>query len=298
MVMVLHKTNGTLHPTPPFDFGKSLAFIDGFSPARGEQAAGAGILSKVFSIDGAALLVRVEATGDVERPELEYELFSTKPLQGRREAIEHRLRGYLSLDDELAPFYACGADDAPFLGVVERLYGYHQVRFASPWEAACWAILSQRTPMPVAQRAKQRIVEHWGPALTYHGRVERAFPEPAVIADIERDALAELVGGERKAGYVLAAAGAFARVDQEWLGTAPYEDVETWLRAIDGIGAWSATLVLLRGLGRMERLPAERRLLEAASRVYGYAVDERELERLSQRYGAYRGYWAHYLRAA
>jgi len=296
--MAMHKTTGALYPTSPFDLSKSLAFIGGFTPAQGEQQAGDGTLRKVFAIDGAAVLACMEADGDVEQPRLVYELRSALPLEQRAAAMEARLRMYLSLDDELRLFYTIAGDDPPFAHIVERLYGYHQVTFASPWEAACWAIRGQRTPMPVAQRAKQRIVERWGPALEVEGRCERACPEPAVLAGTEYAELAELTGGERKAGYLQATARAFADVDQAWLSTAAYDEVETWLRAIGGIGAWSAGLVLLRGLGRMEQLPGERRLLQAASRVYGYQVDQRKLERLAERYGSYRGYWAHYLRVA
>src|SRR6266704_7182885 len=36
-----------------------------------------------------------------------------------------------------------------------------------------------------------------------------------------------------------------------------------------GIGDWSSKLILLRGLGRMEKIAVEKRLLKAASKVYG-----------------------------
>lgn len=298
MVKTMHKTTGMLHPALPFDFAKSIQFIGGFAPARGEQEAGAETLSKVFAIDGAAVLARVRAGGDDQHPQLAYELVAAEQLADRRIAMEQRLTMYLSLDDDLRPLYALAGDDPPFWRVVERLHGYHQVKFASPWEAAAWAVLSQRTPIPVAQRAKQRLTERFGLPIEFEGQIKSAFPEPAAMADADLAELGELAGGERKAGYLLAVARAFTAVDEAWLVAAPYDEVEGWLRAIEGIGTWSAEFVLLRGLGRMERLPAEKRLLEAASRVYDRAVDERELERLAERYGPHRGYWAHYLRVA
>lgn len=145
---------------------------------------------------------------------------------------------------------------------------------------------------------RQRIAERFGPAFEHAGQHEHAFPEPAVLKNVNGAALAELAGGERKARYLLSAAAAFADVNEAELVTAAYDEAESWLCAIDGIGAWSAGLVLLRGLGRMERLPGERRLLDAAARVYGRAIDAHELAQLAERYGPYRGYWAHYLRVA
>jgi 3-methyladenine DNA glycosylase/8-oxoguanine DNA glycosylase len=59
--------------------------------------------------------------------------------------------------------------------------------------------------------------------------------------------------------------------------------------------------VMLRGLGRMERLPSgERKFLAAIGLHYNRAgpVSEREAALLAARYAAYQGYWAHYLRVA
>lgn len=46
-----------------------------------------------------------------------------------------------------------------------------------------------------------------------------------------------------------------AAVADEMLRTAPYTEVEAWLCSINGVGAWSAAFVLLRGLGRMAHIP-------------------------------------------
>ena len=54
---------------------------------------------------------------------------------------------------------------------------------------------------------------------------------------------------------------------------------------------------MIRGLGRMESVSADREMLRAAKRVYGHPVDEAELARLAEPYGTWAGYWAHYLRA-
>jgi DNA-3-methyladenine glycosylase II len=88
-------------------------------------------------------------------------------------------------------------------------------------------------------------------------------------------------------------------MDAAFLREADYDDVYKWLRGIRGIGDWSASFILLRGLGRMEHLPrGEKRVLDAASRVYKRPVTQATLDHLGERYGPWRGYWAHYLRVA
>jgi DNA-3-methyladenine glycosylase II len=59
--------------------------------------------------------------------------------------------------------------------------------------------------------------------------------------------------------------------------------------------------VLLRGLGCTERLPVgEKRLAATAGTIYngGPPLDEAALRQVAKRYGAWQGYWAHYLRVA
>ncbi len=123
--------------------------------------------------------------------------------------------------------------------------------------------------------------------------------EIAVSGSIEQPRLAYTLHSDQpiRAAYLQAISAAFAGTDEAWLRAAPYAEVEAWLRAIKGLGAWSTTFVLLRGLGRMEQLPVgEARLAEAAAKIYGRAVPDTEPAAIAERYGAYQGYWAHYLR--
>jgi DNA-3-methyladenine glycosylase II len=49
----------------------------------------------------------------------------------------------------------------------------------------------------------------------------------------------------------------------------------------------------------MKKVPlGEKKLLEAASRLYGHGSDLTlaEVEKIAERYGPYKGYWAHYVR--
>ena len=74
--------------------------------------------------------------------------------------------------------------------------------------------------------------------------------------------------------------------------------MERFLLSLPGIGPGSATFVLIRGLGRMDRLSDDAELLRAATSVYGHEVDADEAAVLASRYAPMPGYWAHYLRAA
>lgn len=109
---------------------------------------------------------------------------------------------YLGLRDDLTEFYQLARHDPPFARVVERLYGYHQVKFPSPLELLCWAILCQRVPMPVARKMKQALVEAVGNRTTLGGKSRWAFPDAEQLAAFDEAELHRLIGNQRKAGYL------------------------------------------------------------------------------------------------
>ena len=297
---IMYTVTGTLNPTSPFDFDKSLNFLGVFMSTKQEQTISSHALTKAISIDGQTIVFQLISIGTTENPQLEYTLFSAEPITEETEnAVVERMTFFLSLKDDLQPFYRIGREDADFVPTIELLYGYHQVKFLTPFENACWAVLTQRNPMKMAQKTKQALIEKYGNHLEVDGNVYRAFPEPIQIAVADYDEILKLIRNDKRAEYLIATARAFSEVDEEFLKSASDEEVEAWLRNIKGIGEWSATFIMVRGLGRMEYIPlTETRLLEAASKVYGHVkeLDREELKRLAERYGPWQGYWAHYLR--
>lgn len=286
-----------LHPRDPFDFAKTLKFIGGFSPNQSEQEIALHSLTKALRIHGQTVVFRVWSEDTVKEPQLRVELWSKNPLgQASQKAALDRISFYLSLDDDLVPFYTLAEEDPPFLKVVETLYGYHQVKFLTPWENAAWAILTQRTSTPVARTYKRRVTECYSTPLETPYGTFWAFPDPADLLGANLSELGVMTGGFRRNEFLLSAAQAFAHVDEGWLRTAPYAEAQRWLRQIKGIGEWSSAFVLLRGLGRMERAILEDPLLETANQVYGPLSISRLREK-AVHYGPWQGYWAHYLRA-
>ena len=297
----LHLKRGTLHPRPPFDFTKSLDFLDGFSPAMGEQVRSGQTLTRTLAADGQAVVYTLTSAGTVDAPALDYTLTSSAPLsdEGQAAALD-RIVFFLSLDDDLTPLYARAADDAVFASVVRDLYGYHQVLFGTPFEAAVWAILSQRNLMRLSQRMKAALLREFGARLTVDGVTYQAFPEPDIIAGAPPEVLSGLINHRPKGALLPGVAWAFAQMDEHWLRDAPFAEVESWLKTIRGIGDWSTAFILLRGLGRVEQLPAqEKRIQDAVARRYGLvSATMDDVKRLAAPYGDLGGYWAHYLRVA
>jgi DNA-3-methyladenine glycosylase II len=296
----LYTETGSLNPTSPFDFSKSLNFLGDFMPMQGEQTIDARTLTKAVYVQGQLIAFQLTSSGTVEAPRLEYTLFSEQPITASlKEAALDRISFFLSLQDDLQPFYHVGREDPDFAPIVQELYGYHHVKFLTPFECACWTVLAQRNPKHMALRMKQAMEETYSGSINVNKTTYRAFPEATQLADVRESELLTVVRNARKAEYLIAVIRAFSEVDEQFLRTGDYSEVATWLYNIRGLGEWSTSFVMLRGLGRMEQVPlTEKPLLEAASRAYGHGRDlsRADVAQLAERYGPYQGYWAHYLR--
>lgn len=300
--MSLYTLTGKLCPTAPFEFNYALNFLGKFRPMMGQQTIEDESLSKAFYVSDKIALFNVKSVGTPDQPEMRYTIWSKEKLtHDEQKQAEEEITFFLSLDNDLRPFYKLAESDSQFMPIIEKLYGYHQVKFSlSAFENACWAILSQRNQWSVALAMKARTAETFGSSITVDGESHLAFPQPAQLAELDAYQLNEVIRNTRKTECVLSAAHAFATIDEAWLRSAPYEQVESWLLEIKGIGAWSASFILLRGLGRMEHVPLdEKALLEAAKRVYGRDdLTHADVQKMGEHYGDYAGYWAHYLRVA
>src|SRR6266849_6387329 len=278
-----YSEEGFLSPKSPFDFSKSLDFLRDFPPMRDDQKIDELSLTRAVCIGGQTVVFSVRSTGLIKSPRLKYTLSSDRSLtSGVRDVVVDRIGFFLSLSDDLEQFYRIGYGDTDFAPVLQKLYGLHQVKFLTPFESACWAVLSQRYPAAAAQRTKQSITEKFGTSLEMNGQRYMAFPEPYRLASASEQDLLAIISNQRKTQFLASVAKAFTEKDERFLRTAKYDQVEEWLSQIQGIGEWSSKLILLRGLGRMEKIAVEKRLLKAASKVYGRG----------------RGYWAYYLRTA
>ena len=295
----MYTETGNIIPVAPYDFAKSLNFLGFFAPMQGEQTSTEQYLTKAVYVEGQLIAFRLASHGTTDSPRLTYTLFSEQPInEGIHNAAVDRITFFLSLDDDLHSFYAIGNDDKDFAPIVQELYGYHQVKFLTPFENACWAVLTQRNPMNMSQRMKKSIIERYGGNISIDNTDYAAFPEATRMAHVSEDELTDVVRNARKAEYLVAVIKAFSEVDEHFLRTGNYQEVENWLRSIRGFGEWSTSFVTIRGLGRMEQFTTEKAIMAAASRLYGRGKDltQAQVARIAEPYGAYKGYWGHYLR--
>ena len=122
--------------------------------------------------------------------------------------VADRISFFLSLQDNLKEFYEIAKKDQFIQPAIKQFYGHKQVKFLTPFEIACWAILAQRIPMDVARKMKENIVKKVGGQIKIKGVDYYSFPEPSNLLAASAE-LPELVPNKRKAEYLSFVAEAF-----------------------------------------------------------------------------------------
>jgi DNA-3-methyladenine glycosylase II len=280
-----------LRPVGPYSFRASVRFLEGFAPAAYEGNE-AGHLHLAFVADGgddvAGICVR-EADGVI--------LGEVSGDAGVG-VVKEQVQRILSLDVDGSAFPEVGQRD-PVVGRLQARYpGLRPVCFFSPYEAAAWALIGQRIRIVQAAKLKDRMARELGPTVEVHGVREHAFPGPEKLKTL--DDFPGLTA--RKVEYLrrLGREAGQGKLDAAYLRSLPEEEALARLEELPGIGSFSSGIILLRGAGAPDLLPAgEPRLGRAVAMAYGLDVPPtpEELQRLARNWRPYRTWVSLHLRA-
>lgn len=290
---MLRMARTTLGAPRGFSLAATAGFLRAFAPA-GHAGERPERLELAFVPDGesraAGVALSQDAAGGLELAVTG----EASPAAASRQAA--RMLG-LDLDDDA--FAALGRGDPVLSRLQKRLGGLRPAAFCSPWEAAVFFLLSQRSSMRQASAVMGRLREEHGERVEVAGAPRRAFPAPARIAR-----LGELPGvPARKCERIrgLAAAAEEGRLDGARLRELETADAIADLRELPGVGPFTAEGILIRGAGAPDVLPmAEPRLRRAVRLAYDLPrePDDAELRSRAERWRPFRAWVAVLLRAA
>ena len=182
-------------------------------------------------------------------------------------AAVEQVERILSLDIDGRGFPDIARHDPVVAQLQSRYPGLRPVCFWSPYEAAAWSVIGQRIRIVQAAAIKARITAEHGETIDVGGRMVRAFPNPAKLAQLSTiNGLSE-TKLQRLRGVAEAALG--GTLGAARLRSLPRSQALEELIAIPGIGPFSAELILLRGAGDPDFTPtAEPRLARAMAIAY------------------------------
>ncbi len=163
----------------------------------------------------------------------------------------------LGTDVDLRQWYARTKRD-PWLARLARLLrGVKPPRYPTLWEACAHAIVFQQISIHAAAAIMRRAVEALGQRLEVAGVACVAFPGPHRWLGACDDLLRAAGISANKVAHLKSAARAIETrsLDEARLRSLPTSEAAARLLAIRGIGAWSAAVILLRGMGRLDTFP-------------------------------------------
>lgn len=208
--------------------------------------------SRILSIRGKAVAISVNETGTVKSPELRVDFDGPSRFQ---DIISETLRKTLGLDIDLAAFYELASKHRQLDSLAKRFIGLKPPRFPSVFEAIVNGIACQQISLSVGLELLNRLSAAYGATRGAH----HAFPLPQDLQTVEPQEIRRLGFSTRKSENIVAIAKAVYRKELG-LDSLEYEAdpaVMARLRALAGIGRWTAEYVMLRGLGRLDVFPGD-----------------------------------------
>jgi DNA-3-methyladenine glycosylase II len=141
--------------------------------------------------------------------------------------------------------------------LVRRMRGLKPPRYPTIWEACVNAIVFQQISLHAASAIMGRLVLALGDSTAWHGIPLVVFPKAKRFLDASDAALRAAGLSAGKVATLRRAAEALASgtVTEAMLEERPSAEAGALLRGIKGIGPWTATVILLRGLGRLDLFP-------------------------------------------
>jgi DNA-3-methyladenine glycosylase II len=146
----------------------------------------------------------------------------------------------------------------PWLAFLAReLRGVRPPRYPSLWEALAHSIVFQQISIHAAGSVMRRTIEALSEPIEYAGGLYFPFAGPHSVLRASDKVLRTAGLSANKIAHLRSAATAVLDgvIVDDALEALPSAQAAQRLTTIRGIGAWSAAVVLLRGLGRLDVFP-------------------------------------------
>jgi DNA-3-methyladenine glycosylase II len=285
---------------PPFNFDfSSEIFANGDKQIRNYEK---GRFWQVIRVNGKLVLTTIEDAGTVDKPEVSVELKSNREITVEdAKKAEKTVKALFNLDLDLKPFYETVKDDKIMAHLTHELRGLKSPTTPTVFEALVDSIVEQQISLKVANSIENRIIKKFGDALDLEGAVYFTYPTPQRLASVNIEEFRQCGLSFRKGEYIKEASKLTSEGKLNLEKLKNYESSEQITKELDeirGVGVWTAELTMLRGMQRLEALPADDSgLRRVISRYYrdGKVISSAEARQIAENWGEWKGLAAYYL---
>jgi AraC family transcriptional regulator of adaptative response / DNA-3-methyladenine glycosylase II len=277
---------------PPYDWGEMVSFLAARAIFGVEHVAD-GQWSRTIDIGGeqGTVSVRPAATGHALQATICFPKLTALPL------IIARLRRVFDLAADPLSIGTHLAQDPALADLVAARPGLRVPGAWDGFEQAVRAVLGQQITVSGARGLAGKLVAAYGvPLAEPAGKLTHAFPRPEAIAAAD---IAPLGMPRARAAALSAVAAALIADPELFGGRRSLEDAVERLRAIKGIGDWTANYIALRQLREPDAFPAaDIGLMQALTDETGRRPTARELCERAETWRPWRAYAAQHLWAS
>ncbi len=247
---------------------------------------------RVLATADGLLLVEVTNRGTIDEPDVRFSVLRGDHSTTTRARVGRTLRAMLGMDVDPERLRALTDAESRLRPTARALRGMRPPRFSELFEAFANVVPFQQVSLDAGVAIVGRLVERLGESLEHEGRRFHASPAARVFAKARPSALRACGLSVQKAETLRRVARAIeaGELTEERLSAMSRAQALRSLIDLKGIGPWSANLVLLRGLGRLDVFPPGD--IGAARGLRGLLGVEPgpSLDRVVDRFGDRRGY--------
>ena len=273
----------TLGYRPPYDVRDMLQFLQQRGIAGVEQIDGAAhTVARTLRLDDDT---RGWIACRFEPEQHRVQVRVAESLAPQLPRVIARVRAWLDLDADPAAIHAVLGADFPALA------GLRVPGTLDGFELAVRAVVGQQVTVAAARTLTTRLVERFGtPLATPIDGLTRLFPTPATLAAASGDELGQLGLVRQRQAAIHALAQAVSSGQISLHAGADVQTTMDSLKALPGIGAWTADYIALRALRWPDAFPSGDVALQKALAPEGQRLTARAAESRAERWRPWRAY--------
>lgn len=251
-----------------------------------------GRYRRAFATTNDPVLVEVENRGTIDRPDVRCFIENSDGSAAAEQFVRQTVRKILGLDVDPKRLTDFAGAEPALRPTLLALRGMRPPRFADLFETFANVVPFQQLSLDAGVAIVGRLVERFGESIEREGRRYHAFPAAPRIAVARLERLQSCGLSAQKAETLRHLArtitsGALSEAELAGMNT---PDALRRLVDLPGIGPWSAALVLLRGLGRIDVFPPRDVGAERGLRALLRLGPRASLGHVVERFGDCRGY--------
>lgn len=288
-------------PVRPFSFDLSARiFSEGDGRIRKYED---GRYWQVIRPGHKLVLASLKSLGTIDDPELLVDLRPMDVLSNQDIRDAKKVICILfNMDLDLKPFYKAVKGDQVMSRLILSLRGLRSPNTETVFEALVDSIIEQQISLRAAWSLQRRLTETFGEALHLDGKIYYAFPGPQRLAYASVEELRGCGLSYKKSEYIRDMSRLVLNgLDLEKIKGQNQEQIIQELTRIRGVGVWTVELTMVRGMRKLDAMPADDLGLRRCISHY-YCQDRKitgdEARLIARRWMGWRGLASFYLIAA